>query len=107
MSSKVFGKESPIDICASEEPVYAFTFVGAVVLSSPAAEIYINGNDTAVTSLNMPVGTASAAGNVVVTPVIKNLKGGNTYIVTVSATVDGIKTTRKLELRVQKDSSLN
>ena len=106
MSGTVFVKESPVDVCASDEPVYAFTFVGAITIIDPSAAIYINGNDSPTTGINMPVGSATAVGNVVATPVIKALKGGNVYVLVIKATVDGVKTVRKCELRVQKDSAL-
>jgi hypothetical protein len=104
-SIDIWVKESPVSISASDEPVYAFTFIGAITIINPTAAIYINGNDSPTTSTNMPTGAASAVGNVVITPVIKNLKGINTYVLVVTATVDGIKTVRKCELRVQKDSA--
>jgi hypothetical protein len=107
MKNRVFGNESPIDVSASAEPVYAFEFVGATTVTTPTAKIYINGGDSDMTATNMPTGSASASGNVVVTPIIKNLKGGNFYVVEVTATVDGVKEARKLELRVQKPSSRN
>jgi hypothetical protein len=106
-STSVWVQESPVSICASDEPVFAFTFVGATTVANPTAAIYINDNDSPTTGVNMPTGAAVATGNVVSTPVIKSLKGNNTYVLVIVATVDGVKTVRKCELRVQKDSAKN
>ena len=104
MSNATWVKESPVTVSASDEPVFAITYTGATTITSPTAAIYLSGNDSPCTSTNMS-GASVATGNVVSTPVIKNLKGGNTYIVVITATVDGVKMARKIELRVQKDSA--
>jgi hypothetical protein len=108
MSGIPFVNNSPISVSASAEPVLAFTFSGSPTLLNASAAIYLNGKDTPVTSTCMPTGTASIQGSVVVTPVIKNLKGGNgnVYTVAITVTVDGVKEVRKCDIRVQKDGAM-
>lgn len=96
--------DSPRGVSASDEFTITDTLVGGTTISAISSKVYLNGTD--VTSTNMPSGSGSYSGNAYTTPVIKALKGNNVYIVATVVTIDGIKITRKCELRVQKDGDL-
>lgn len=104
MNYQTWTPESPRMHAASDEFTITDTLVGGTTITAISSKIYLNGTD--VTATNMPAGSGSYSGNSYVTPVIKLLKGGNVYVVATVVTIDGIKVTRKVELRVQKDGDL-
>lgn len=99
--TSIWVNESPITVVEGAEPVYTITVDGVTsIAASPTAKIYKAGTD--VTSTNMPTGSASASGNIITLPTIKNLVGGNVYVVVATFTGDGVKDIRKIMLIVQK-----
>ena len=95
---------SPLNCCAGDTFPVTDTIPGGTTISAVTTKIYLGTVDK--TATNMPSGSATNSGNVYTTKPITLLLGGNTYILTSNVTVDGIVTTRKCEIRVQKDSDL-
>ena len=93
---------SPLYCCASDNFPITDTLTGGTTITAMTAKTYLGSTDT--TATNMSTGSQSFAGNVYTTKNISALKGGNTYVLAVAVTVDGIVTTRKCEIRVQKDA---
>lgn len=100
MANNIWVNESPITCVEGDEPAFTITLSGVTTASNPSTKIYKNGQDT--TSTNIPTGSASASGNVITLPVIKNLIGGSIYVVSTKVTLDGVVGTKKIMLIVQK-----
>lgn len=100
MSGTIWVNESPIALVEGEEPVFTVTVAGASSISSPSVKIYKGGQD--VTSTNM-TGSASTNGvNDITLPKIVSVKGGNTYIVAITATINSVVEIKKIKIYVQK-----
>lgn len=100
MSDNIWVKESPLAIVEGAEPVYTLTVEGASTIASPSVKIYKGGQD--VTSTNM-TGSASTNGTTNITlPKIVSVKGGNVYVVVITATINGIVEVKKMKIYVQK-----
>lgn len=97
-----FVLNSPKTLVEGEGITYSITYLNATTCSSPSAIVYRNGNND-VTSTVMPSGSHSATGNVVTLKPITGLVGNATYIIAVTATVDGNTRVKKIKLIVQKD----
>ena len=95
---------SPISCCASDSFTVSDTLAGGTTISAVSTKIYLGTVDKSSTNLS---GSASNSGNTYITKTISGLLGGNTYILASAVTIDGITTTRKCEIRVQKDSDLS
>jgi len=106
--SEIWVNESPISLVAGAEPTYTIVFDGAtsVSVTSATQEIYKNG---AGSDLSSTLCTGSLATNTVDTVTLKKLQslvGGNTYVVVVKCTVNGVVEVRKLNIEVQKAKEL-
>jgi len=101
--NEVWVNESPKYLTEGSTPTYTITYAKASSVTATAATmaIYKNagGSDLASTLLT---GSISADGNVLTLKKISGLVGGNFYIISVGATVDGAWEVRKLKLVVQK-----
>ena len=106
--SEIWVKESPVHLVAGAEPTYTITFVGATTVSTTNAtqEIYKNGGGSDL-SATLCTGSLSAAGNVLTLKKLQSLLGGNTYTVSVKATVDGTLEVRKIDVIVQKAKEMS
>ena len=83
-------KESPIqDWVEDESRPLILTIPGAsAITGTPALKIYNGQTDTSATNLVSTSGTTNGV-DTVTTSVIQSLKGGQTYTLLISATVDG------------------
>ena len=89
--------ESPRYTVAGESLTMLWVFEGATSVSSPVVTGYKDG--TAVTSTLFPTNTPTASGNAVTFSPLTGMVGGDTYVVVLSATVDG--STRLIKLVVK------
>jgi len=78
--------ESPVTMVEGASCAFTIQVVGATTVASPTCVIYNNQQDTSSTNLS---GSASVSGNVITTKIVGDLKGGETYVLNTSATVDG------------------
>jgi hypothetical protein len=90
MSDKesLFLEESPIYQGAGATVPYSVTFPFATTVAAGTIAVYKNGAD--VTSTVMPSGSHSASGNVLTLKPLTALTGGETYLISIAATVDGV-----------------
>jgi hypothetical protein len=95
---------SPIAACASDAFPITDTLNAGTTITAMSVKIYLGSTD--VTAVNMTTGSESYSGNVYTTKIINVLRGGNSYILAAKITIDGVVTTRKCEIRVQKDSDI-
>lgn len=95
---------SPVQCCASDIFAITDTLSAGSTISAMSVKIYLGSTDK--TSTLMTTGSESFAANVYTTKNISGLSGGNTYMLAAAITIDGIKTTRKCEIRCQKDSEV-
>ena len=96
---------SPLACCASDAFPITDTLSAGTTISALSVKLYLGSTDK--TSESMPTGTQSYSGNVYTTKILSALKGGNTYVLAATVTIDGVSTTRKCEIRVAKDSDLS
>ena len=82
-----------------ESITFSVNFVGATTISSPDTRCYKNGSDYSTTALS---GSSSASGSVVTCEEVTAQAGdaGDTYVMVVSATVDGNTEMRKFRIRI-------
>lgn len=62
------------------------------LVTSPYSDgiaIFKNGTGTDLSATHMPTGAATVSGNIITTPAIQSLVGGNFYILAVVVTVNG------------------
>ena len=95
---------SPLACCAGDNFPITDTLTGGTTISALSVKIYLGSTDK--TSTNMSTGSQSYSGNVYTTKNISALLGGNVYVLAATVTIDGVTTTRKCEIRVQKDSEV-
>lgn len=95
--------ESPIYQGAGATVPYTVTFPWATTAASPVATVYMNEAD--VTSTVMPSGSATASGNTITLKPLTALTGGETYIVAIAATIDGVADQWFLEVRAIKSTT--
>jgi len=82
-----------------EAITFSVDFIGATTVASPDTKCYLNGEDYSATALS---GSASVSGSVVTckTVTAQAGDGGSTYVMAVSATVNGNAEIRKFLIRV-------
>ena len=104
---EIWVNESPIYLVEGAGPTYTITYVGATTVSSSGATmaIYKNGSGSDLAS-TLLTGSLSASGNVLTLKTLQSLVGGNKYVISVSASVDGVTEVRKIMLVVQKAKDL-
>jgi hypothetical protein len=95
--------QSPIlDWIEGETGAFTITVTGenggTPTLASPSCKVYNNESDTSSANLTTPA--ASVNGNVITTGVLQALKGGETYWLATTVTVDGFTRVFLLEIRV-------
>lgn len=77
-------RESPVTMVEGESRTFSLTVVGATTVTSPVTTMYdADSSYTAGVS-----GSDSVSGTVITTKVIGTVKGGSSYVVNVTATVD-------------------
>lgn len=107
MTDTIWINESPVDLTEGDQPTYSITFDDATTVASGSLAIYKNGSGSDISVTNsMTNGSFAYSGNVVTLPTLKNLVGGNRYVVAITITVDSVVEVRKLELVVQKKKDL-
>jgi len=79
-------KETPRTMVEGESKPFNITVPGATTVATPTCKIYNQETDTSATNLS---GTAAATGNVITTQIVGTVKGGETYVLATTATVDG------------------
>ncbi len=95
----VWLNESPVSVVAGDTRTYTVTFEGATSVSSPSAVAYQDGS--LVTSTVFPSGSITASGaTVTLKPFVAPTPGGETYVVDLTATVDGNTQVKKLKINV-------
>lgn len=94
MKSDPYLLESPYPTVAGESLPLTVTYDQATSVSSPSVTAYKNRAD--VTNTLFPTNTPTASGNVVTLSTLTGMVGGNTYVIAISATVDGATIIRKL-----------
>jgi hypothetical protein len=105
--SEVWVKESPIYLVSGAEPTFTITYSGCTTVSATGAtmEVYKGGSGSNLAA-TLTTGSITASGNVLTLKKLQSLIGGNTYVVSVKATVDGVVEIRKIEIVVQKAKEL-
>lgn len=89
--------ESPVFMVEGESYKFKIHIPGAAVIAGPTCKIYNNQDDTSVTNLD---GAAATNGvDTITSPTVKNVKGGEIYILNFSGTVDTRAMTFLLEIR--------
>ena len=87
MSNASWVRESPLTMVEGEAKTFNITVPGATTIgASPTCKIYNQETDTLTTHLS---GTAARTGNVITTQVVGSVKGGESYVLATTATVDG------------------
>lgn len=97
MRNDMHVSESPRYTVAGESLTMAWVFEGASSVSSPSVVAYKDG--TLVTDTLFPTNSPTASGNAVTFSPLTGMVGGDTYVVVLSATVDG--STRVVKLVVK------
>lgn len=96
--SSQYVRESPITMIEGESAPFTLTIPGdSPAVSGPSQAVYNAETDVSSTCLS---GSTSATGAVVTTKTVGTLKGGETYILTMTQTVDGRVDIYLLEIRV-------
>jgi hypothetical protein len=103
MKSDPYLLESPYPTVAGESIPLTVTYDQATSVSSPVVTAYKNRAD--VTSTLFPTNSPTASGNVVTLSALTGMVGGNTYVIALSATVDGATIIRKLVVMCSLASS--
>jgi len=80
------------------------TIVGGIIVESLDCRLYLGNTDK--TYACMLGSTQTYTENTYTTNRIKNLKGGNTYLLVARVTIDGIIKVRKCEIQVEKEYEL-
>lgn len=91
-------------VCEKDEFTITDVIPGGSIISDLECRIYLGNTDKTYTC--MLGSSQSYTGNSYETNTIKNLKGGNTYVLSCRVSVDGEVKTRKCEIRVHKESDL-
>ena len=101
MNDEIWVIDSPIAMIEGESIVFAVEFIGATTVEVPSSEVYKNGAAYS-DQVQISGDRHQISGRSVVLKKItaKAGDGGATYIVVVSATVDGNDEKRKLKIRV-------
>ena len=82
-------RESPIDMVQGESRYFVLTIPGASsITGTPSLAIYNQGADTSATNLSSTSGTTDGA-STVTTSTVQAVKGGEEYVLAITATVDG------------------
>jgi len=87
-----------------DEFVVQDTILGGGQITSLECRLYLGSTDKTYSC--MTGSSQSYSGNSYQTNLIKNLKGGNIYVLACRVSIDGDVKTRKCEIRVQKESDL-
>lgn len=86
--SDSFVIESPVDMIEGESRAFNLTIPDSpTITGTPAIAIYNQETNTSATNLSATTGSAS--GSVVTTSTVQSVKGGETYFLHITATVDG------------------
>lgn len=93
-----------VKVCEKDEFTVKDIIAGGSTISDLESRIFLGNTDKTYTC--MLGSTQSYSGNSYETNTIKNLKGGNTYVLSNRVTIDGEVKTRKCEIRVHKESDL-
>jgi hypothetical protein len=93
---------SPVAACASDIFSITDTLSAGSTITAMSVKIYLGSTDK--TTALMTTGSESYSANVYTTKYISGMQGGNEYVLAAAITIDGVKTTRKCKIRVQKDS---
>lgn len=96
--------QSPKKVVETDEFYLSDTIIGGSTITALDVHIYLGTTD--VTYNCMTGNTQEYIRNSYITNTIKNLKGGNVYILVARVTVDGEVVTRKCKIIVQKESDL-
>jgi hypothetical protein len=96
---EIYATPKIITLLAGSTPTCSFEGIDVPVLSNPVAYVYQGGTDT--TATNMPVGAATVSGNIITTPALADLQGGNKYEVVIEYVVDGGKMLKKTQIEVK------
>lgn len=95
---------SPLKAVETDSFTITDTITGGTTISALDVRMYLGNTDKTYTTM---LGSSQTyAGNSYTTNVIKNLKGGNIYVMSARVTIDGEVVTRKCEIRVQKESEI-
>jgi len=86
MSNASWVIETPVTMVEGEAKTFNITVPGATTIATPTCKTYNQETDTSSTNLS---GTAAASGNVITTQIVGTVKGGETYVLATTATVDG------------------
>lgn len=89
--------ESPRYTVAGESLTMVWVFEGATSVSNPSVAGYKDGTD--VTSTLFPTNSPSASGNTVTFSPLTGMVGGDTYVVVLTATVDGSTRLTKIVIK--------
>jgi len=100
--SRIWVKNSPITMVEGETITFSVRWLGATSVSSTTATVYRRNSD--YTSTAMPSGSTSESGSIsTLKPLVAaSGDGGTSYILAISATVDGNTEIRKCEVVIQK-----
>lgn len=94
MKTDPYLQESPYPTVAGENLMLTVTYDQATTVASPSVAAYKN--RATVTSTLFPTNSPTASGNVVTLSPLTGMVGGNTYVIAITATVDGAIVIRKL-----------
>jgi hypothetical protein len=90
---------SPFTRVQGDSYPYVVTYPGASVIASPTCAIYQKGSDTDMVATLLS-GSASTNGTTTVTtPIVQALAGGESYLLKITATVDGRTDVKLMELK--------
>jgi hypothetical protein len=94
---------SPLACCESDSFPITDQLEAGATITALTVKIYLGSTDKSSEILS---GSQTFSGNVYSTKILSGMKGGNTYVLAAAVTIDGVTTTRKCEIRVQKDKDL-
>jgi hypothetical protein len=98
--------ESPVSMVAGEQIAYSVDWQGATYVSEPAVQVYKNGAD--ITELALAGDDEHVVtGNVLTLKKLHAAEsdGGASYVLVISATVDGNRERRKLLVQLAKPAA--
>lgn len=95
---EVFTNPKEITLIEGSTPKISLELSDVAVVTSPSAKVYQGGTD--VTSVNMPTGSCTVAGNIITTPALAALEP-NTYEVCITYTIDGAVMVKQTQIKVR------
>lgn len=97
--------ESPVTQGENATIPWTVTFPWATTLASATVQVFKKGTTTNIAGTVMPTGSHTTSGNSLTMKNLTALTGGESYIVAIQITVDGVADEFFLEVRALREST--